>query len=395
VNKRFPFRVADGQVVGTFASPELSASDRAVAVFAEGIGRDGSQAYREYYSAAPGSEFTRIATCSGGESVEMPPLDADGPSLAFPDCDGSVRVRDVASGADQRFAKGDAVRVAGRYVAWLDERYTRTAANSTADLVVFDRQANAEVYRIPYTAIPARVVTFDLDDTGRVAVVYRQPRTEGFAQARVALASPSQPALQPMDLPAADFYDVRLAGGALAFERGVRESLAVESGEVGVVDLANGSTRIAGTGATAYEGRSNFDFDGQRLAWAHNRCEYSVVVAHDLDEPARTERPRAGCALRLLKRPRATRSGAVTLVLRCSGFRDGKCGARVTLTTADRAHHRVASGQSPGGRVRLRLSGSPRRAAASRGGLRVRVNASVFDASGQTERRSVTLRIRR
>lgn len=109
------------------------------------------------------------------------PLDLDGELLAYACGASSVGVMDLAAGTrlEGGGASGKDVRIAGRYLAWVEPPW-----GYEPEIVVYDRVAGREAYRVDVKALlpPAdfTYVDFDLRPDGRVVAGYNNygsPRT--------------------------------------------------------------------------------------------------------------------------------------------------------------------------------------------------------------------------
>lgn len=351
--------------------------------------------------------FERVADrCAIGNP--MRDLDVSGDALVARDSACVYSVQEFGGDAEstslQLPSDIRAPRIAGRYVAWLSKHQMFEGS----DVVVFDRVSGLEVYRVDARHFPNRVVGLDLQEDGKVAVVYERVfrRRDGTYTGgeRVGWASPQEPWLHRLPLKLAGHYAVRLADDRIAFIRG--KSRAVVNGEIGVTNL-NGRGRILGFPVDDEAFIERFDFDGQRVAWVQAGCQNAVIRVQPISAPAQIGRARSGCRLLFTHPPKLVRRDLVRVVLDCRGFR-GKCGAeRVTLRTAGRVRTErgrrrtmwLGTGRTRPRRDLRRLIDVPLSRAGvellrRRGRLRVRAIATIFDGVGQRERRAATFTLR-
>jgi hypothetical protein len=189
-----------------------------------------------------------------------------------------VLVRDVAHSRQARVVR-DApvssaccrdVAIAGRYVAWNDDRRT---------VAVYDRVARRIAYRAsvgPPEGIDVEL-GFDLQRDGKLAVAYRLVEVARTVPTTIAWFSPASPRAHLLPLRGRDTR-IRIADDHVAFERSETSSLVA-------ADLV-GRTRTFASFAPPTRLRS-FDFDGGRIAWASDR-----VTSTRLDcPPPGQERP--------------------------------------------------------------------------------------------------------
>jgi hypothetical protein len=173
-----------------------------------------------------------------------------------------VLVRDVAHSRQARVVR-DApvssaccrdVAIAGRYVAWNDDRRT---------VAVYDRVARRIAYRAsvgPPEGIDVEL-GFDLQRDGKLAVAYRLVEVARTVPTTIAWFSPASPRAHLLPLRGRDTR-IRIADDHVAFERSETSSLVA-------ADLV-GRTRTFASFALPTRLRS-FDFDGARIAWASDR----------------------------------------------------------------------------------------------------------------------------
>jgi hypothetical protein len=384
---------------GGIVIPSLAASpQRTVLSYATGTrgGRSGSpfEGRTILTLSADGRRETLDESCSIGSVPDLPRIvDVSADAVVFPRCGSSGRqgafVRDYSGPApvDQPVpgARTAGLRIAGRYVAWLDR--TQGAPFTRPDIVVHDRLTGTEAYRVPQAPL-GELPSFDLQADGKVA--YASSGPGGW---RVAWASPSEPRPHVLPLAGREQYEVRIAGDRIGFMSGVQPCCgSVTLGEVGVSDLS-GRARRVGDLAEGSLFTDDFDFDGERVAWWSYRCTDTVIRIASADGPDGSTGPRSGCPLRFERSPRV-KSGWVRIYPDCFGFGAGFCEARDVVLTTRRGGERVVVGRGPiGSRVDLTRAGRT----LLRGGRRVkaRASAALVDDGGRRERRAGRLVLRR
>jgi hypothetical protein len=272
------------------------------------------------------------------------------------------------------------LRIAGRYVAWLEGGSPQVY--SPSGIVVYDRVLGMVVYRVPRAVMRGDVNELDLQDDGKVVF------SVGALRGQVAWASPAQPSPHVLGLPYRQNYEVRIAGNRIGFEAGVQPSFGERiSADVGVTDLA-GHWRRLGNFAEGSLGTDDFDFDGQRLAWWSFGCTRAFIHIVDANGPAAISRPRSGCRLRFTRKP-SIADGGFRLHLDCFGFARDSCYARhLRLTFRGLL---VASGNSA---LRVALTRSGRRLLRRHHVLHVRASAILRDEAGRREARKGPLTLR-
>jgi hypothetical protein len=353
--------------------------------------------YAERYLGPPSGPLERIIRCPG-EATAFRSADVSGDAYAYRQCDdgaGHVEIRD-ASGAPASPPRsvgngGYGARIAGRYVAWLDGPFGTDGRVNEADIVVFDRVAGSELYRVPKAEVPGQIHALDVQDDGKVAFAFDPDAAASGERVRVAWASPQEPRVHVLPLDAMDSYDVRIHGDTIAFQRGRRAVAVVPRAEIGVTDLA-GDVRIVARGADAEPFQGAFDYDGTRLVWRALGCGRWRLIVHAAVDPARKP-DRGRCPLRFRARPSLSAS-RVKLPIGCAPF-SSSCYASVALRTAERGPDRfVGSALSQSSTVRVRLSKGALRSLAARGSLRLTAIATVRDNRGRSQTRETTFRLR-
>ena len=380
-----------------FLRPQLAASAERVALTVNPGEATRRWSARLTFSGPPEGPFTRVpGGCRlPGSYPDLPrPSDAAGDSIAHVPCDdGGLEVRDFSPApVAQRIPTGPyatAARIAGRFVAWIeggDGVWDLDVRDG--DVVVYDRVALREAYRLPKAALGRGIQTLDLQDDGKVAFAYGA--ADGNA---VGWASPEEPSVHRLPLPRGDVYEVRIAGGRIGLLRGEGVNFDVPLASVEVADLA-GSVRTVARGAQDYVGLESFDFDGRRAAWYSRGCTGARIETRAVDDPPLTFRPRSGCPLRLdpkpTRRPRLVKFRYVRLFADCTGFVEDRCEVRdVVLSRGGVVLARGATSE------RVYLTTAGRRAFRGRSKLRVRGSALLTDDAGRRERRSSTFTVAR
>jgi hypothetical protein len=319
-------------------------------------------------------------------------IDVSGPVVAYGRCTADGRqelvVRDFSTPAPVEHVVPGAfpigVRIAGRYLAWLEEG---TGQPYTASgITVYDWLLGTVAYRLPKASMPGDVHDLDLQDDGKVAFSF------AGKNGQVAWASQSEPSAHVLDLPARANYEVRIAGDRIGYEAG-RHAGAGELtlADIGVSDLA-GHTHRVGTLGEGSVFTDDFDFDGTHLAWWSYGCTRAFVHIADANGAAQISPRRSGCRLRFAGKP--TISGnIVRLRVDCFGFPLGSCRARDVTLTVRRAQRVLVVGRGrTAGHVVLTPLGH--RLLRLRRPLRVRARATLSDDAGRSERRSGRLTLR-
>jgi hypothetical protein len=152
------------------------------------------------------------------------------------------------------------VRIAGRYLAWLE------ADSSLGRIVVFDRRAGRTAYSVSAQAASG----FDVQPDGKLAVA----RGAGGGLPGYELNWYSRQRPRPRDLGfRATDPNVRMARDRIAFER----MTGPESSQLSVTDLTGHIGSYARFRMTPAVGdvrrQGQLDFDGKRLAWSQYRVE--------------------------------------------------------------------------------------------------------------------------
>jgi hypothetical protein len=347
---------------------------------------------RRVYTAPSGGTFETLdegCQLYGGYDVPRA-IDVSGEVVVFPRCDphgaSEVVVRDYSTSpaAEEVIAgaKPNAVRIAGRYVAWLDQA---TGFSLPAGIVVYDRARHEIAYRIAQSEMPGHVYDLDVQDDGKVAfsVVLA-------AGPRIAWASPTEPRPHVLPLAARERFEVHITGDRIGFETGTQPCCGfVSSANVGVTDLAGHSRGLGNLGeGTVFD--DNMDFDGKRVAWWTYGCTRAFVHVISAGGPPLILPRRSGCPLRFARKPLIV-DGRVHVYVDCFGFVE--CFTSKATLTVRRHNRRITVGR---GHSALRIALKPAGKALLRRhhALRVRATVTISDGEQKRETRSgpVTLR---
>jgi hypothetical protein len=235
-----------------------------------------------FLSGEPGSRLHLDERCNFDPRSGLGRTDVSANTVARVRCDGSAEARDYGA-AGTAFSFGSqvqAVRVAGRYVATLEGYYDYASPTSALDVVVYDRAAEHEAYRIAAMSLPAVPYELSIQADGKVLFAYRK------ASARyptVAWASLAEPTPHSVPLAKRSGYGFQIANDHIAFARNRKRSQG-GGGEIAIAKL-DGRTRIVATDAA----RSGKDFDGRHVAYLRRACHRYVVVRRAV-KGARSER---------------------------------------------------------------------------------------------------------
>ena len=330
-------------------------------------------------------------------NTPMRDFDVNGTLLVGRDAGCRYAVYDLAQSSEPQFelpVNIRAPRVAGRYLAWLEGPEEASFA-STSDIIVFDTSGQRALYRVPANAMSGPVRGLDVQEDGKVALVYLAQGARGGVTSKVGWASPEDPRLHVLPLAPRSVYSIRLADDQIGFVRG-ESSFA--NGQIGVADLAGSSKLLASPveGDTMVE---RFDFDGRRLTWVQPGCTNAIVRTMEVTDAPEVRGPRSGCRLRFARPPRPVGHGRVLVALDCRGFHGGCATRRVLLRGRLRSGQRittlgVGTERFNESRLLVTLRAAAREALRRRGYLRVRATARIIDATGLAERRSTTVVLR-
>jgi hypothetical protein len=242
----------------------------------------------EFFAGPVGKPLDSLGRCGFGIGTGLGRIDISGATLAFVRCDGTVEVRSLGGPPASRTfgASAHAVRLAGRYVAWLEGDYDRTNPRSQADIVVYDLRADVEAYRIRAAAIGGAVRSLALQADGKIAFEFDPNANDTNPRALVAWASRAEPRVHKLPLPRRTSYGVTLVHNRIVFARDSKANKRPFE-EMGVTDL-KGHTRLfarhaAGTGV---------DYDGRNVAFAERTCRGYAVVRKRLTSRLHSGPPR-------------------------------------------------------------------------------------------------------
>ena len=368
------------------ASPSLALLSRFA--YEQGRSNEGTvPAFTDHHVGPLSGPLESVAWCIGRNGPNAPrPADVWGEAYVYRECDqgfGHVELRDTAaepmSPARALGQDGKAPRIAGRFVAW-----------RAYDIVVYDRVADAEVYRVPSLLGPTHAL--DLQEDGKVALAFEPDTSTG--EVVVGWASPEEPYLHRLALPRRDMYDVRIADDRIAFQGGRRGfNLSVSRADVGIANL-DGAFRVVASNTDAFRYGQSFDFDGEQLVWREFGCEQRRLVVRDADAAGTAPGGATRCPLRLLRRP-VVRRGVALLHMGCGAYKP-PCGFRTDLRIVGhgggRASDTVYGLRNP---VRARLTARARRLLRRHGKLKVRATVRLLDAASREQIRRATIRLRR
>lgn len=353
--------------------------------------------YYEQYAGPAGGPLERLARCPGSRET-FRSIDVSGDAYVYRQCDddrGHVEVRDIgAAPSSPSRSVGDGgfgARIAGRYVAWLDGQYSTSSLANGTDIVVYDRVLDREVYRIPNTQLPGLIQSLDLQEDGKVAFAFGPSPSDDDVV--LGWASPDEPHVHRLLLPAMDSYDIHMTGDEIAFQRGKAPNYVVQNAAIGITNLA-GDARILARHTDDYIGQESFDFDGMRLVWRELGCERPRLVVRDAGAAGSTNGS-GPCPLRMKRRP-AYKRGVATFFLSC-GALAAPCSFHVQLRTTGAKSRRVGQSEPAGSEnpIRVRLTRKARKLIARRGSLHLRVSASLFDQDTRNQTRKSTVTLRR
>jgi hypothetical protein len=377
------------------ASPSLAA----VTAFAYrdiGPGAGRQPEYTEQYVGPPGGPLERVAWCPA-EQNQVRSADVSGEAYVYRQCDegeGHVEIRDFGaeplSGSAAVGRGGYFARIAGRYVAWLDGVWQPETVSNTADLVVYDRVAGTEVYRVGREDIGRTLHSLDVQSDGKIAFSYE---TDARSEDRVVggWASPAEPYVHRLPLPERGEYDVKIVDDRIAFQAGHSQGFTIQHADIGLSDLS-GNTRLLARRTDAYVFNESFDYDGERVTWSEYGCERRRLVVRAVNEPGTAKGAPRNCPLRMLAKPRVTR-GVAVFRFGCGGFLR-PCSFMATLRAAGRKVGHIGRERAARNPVRVRLSRAGRRVLEQRGSLRVELTVRLMAPTGHEQVRRKTVRLR-
>ncbi len=247
--------VASGERA-TFSA--VAASPAAYAFVFTSEGRSGfPPSAREAFAARNGAAPRSFGGCAGGTDVDGPLAVAAACGLRLMDTTGDAAPADLAP------PPASSPRIAGRYVSWV---VRDDATPQRARIVVHDRSTGTATYE---ARVDGYVGSYDLQADGAVAVAVQRPDTATVKG--VYAASPRDPQLRRLALPARANYAVRLARGRVAFMQWGRDRR--DRATVGVLTLGGGARTLD---RRAYAGV--LSFDGRRVAWLAPRPRRRVAL---------------------------------------------------------------------------------------------------------------------
>jgi hypothetical protein len=244
-------------------------------VFVPGNRIDGSSTIRtSFYAGGVGRRLELLRRCESGLGPGAGRIDVSGDLVAFVRCDNTLELRDLSGGGATQVVGRDVrgVRLAGRYVAWLED--DRSSPPSRAELVVYDRQAGAEAYRVPAASPASALGSFSLQADGKVALSFDPDPNDTNARSVVAWASPSRSSVHRLPLPRRYGYSLRLRNDELVFSRSSRDG---NHEQLGVTGLSGHARLILRRSS----GRG-IDFDGRHIAYPIRDCRRWTVVRQPL-----------------------------------------------------------------------------------------------------------------
>jgi hypothetical protein len=373
--------------------PELGASRARVAIGTGISSPDALWGQRSVFSATIGSRPRQLGSrCNLSDLADLPrAVDVSGEAIIYPRCDSDgqfVHVRDYSTTppVDRRIADaipGGGLRIAGRYVAWLEPSGHNVFNKS--GVTVYDRVLGAPIYVIGKQAVGYGLHQLDLQSDGTLVFSYASDNRH-----RIAWASLSEPYRHVLPLHAREPYEVRIADDQIAFETGSQPGAGIVArAKVGVSDLA-GHARILGNQGEGSLFSEDFDFDGHRLAWWSYGCANVRIHVVDATASPRVSSPRQGCRLRLTRQPRLENEGRrLRLFVDCFGFDingHNRCGVRkARVTTEHDGETTLVAMKQRGSSVKLTDKG--RELVRRPGELHVRVAATLVDLADRRERR--------
>jgi hypothetical protein len=311
-------------------------------------------------------------------------LDVSGSVVVYFDCDaGDVAITDTATGQTTHVpGTYRGLRVAGRYLAWV----TGHSAGIDDGVMVYDWKGRVPVYAIPESMTHGVVWDLDLNADGVLAL----PTPAGHNMAKLTWASPDSPKLHRIPVSDSSFYQARLVGSRVVYQRGLDSGGEMLRAEIGLSDLQGGARTLAkGSYGATYEVR--FAFDGKRIAWYAYSCRGARLHVQPISSETIRESLRR-CPLRFRKPAKVTGGRYVRLVPNCYGYSRYTCDNRhVVLRLASNQHSIVGSGKHA---KRVRLNDEGARRLKEHGKLRVLVTATMVDRTGIRERRRGRITIR-
>ena len=352
----------------------LDGSDTQVALEVDNLQRRTGEIASQVLRSAGSDTLTPLSpVCPKDRADRFRSVDTAADAIAFrgPGCgQATVRGRD---GDERRLPDGAyGVRVAGDFVAWIDG-VELLATSSSRSMVIARRSDGTEVFRSPAGALPGRVFDVDLQEDGRLAVLYKDESGDRLS-ARVAIATPGQAGFTVLPQSFVVGRVLIKGGRVVGVVRNRRKQ------RIGIVDLARSAEVEVSPFIVGDDMSDAFDYDGSRLAVAEERCAgVRILVVEALQAQPRSPK---SCKLELDRAPVLTRRG-IRVDVGCVG-RGIDCSFRVS---AYRSGRRIAAAQSDvGGVLTLRL--------ARRDRARLKRGDTVRIATGRQIRRQVDARLR-
>lgn len=347
--------------------------------------------YRETFAGKDAAALrAQAGPCPVPQADTSRAVDADGGDAALraPGCD-QAEVLQLASGTATPLPSNvTGLRLAGAYVAWLENPQ---GAPAGATLAVADRAGNV-IYRVKPSPDGSTIFDFDLDSDGALAVLLGSQ-----GPAVVAVASPGDPQLRPVSLPASlTPTAVRAAHGRLAIlgVAGSRFADVASHARVVIVDRGTGAQHVVTQAADGREAGKLLGFDGERVGFVHATCDTSQVVVVNYAADWTSSTPNA-CPLRLTRRLRVDRvDQAVRVAFSCAGF-NVNCQGNLTITARVGGRSRViaetdqaSNEEVVNGHASLPLSATGRRLLRQRHSpVAASVNADIYDGFTPPQRR--------
>ena len=305
---------------------------------------------------------TTRAECAA-EPCHFPRSDVSGDVIAYIDCDGLFRVRDLGPGADPAGRdfpdlEGGSVRVAGPYVA---------ASSEPGTLAVLDWRTGDRQYEVEHD--PESGADFDLQEDGKL--VYEPDYRE------VAWASPTEPTAHPVAQDRS-FQELRMADDRIAARRFLPDSHWGHLFELLELDT-DPSPEAETEQVSDRDALPGMDFDGSRLAWIARPCHSAfILVAGD---SGGTEIERGACPFPRVVRGSAwmSRDRRLRLKLACPPQPLRGCRGKA-LPGGDRSRPTYYSFRAGGART-VHLDGFPKPCRTRSGRIRVKV-VLVIELSG-------------
>jgi hypothetical protein len=360
------------------ASSERVVLDLHVSACLSGDCLDGSTRLLSATFTGPlGGELEPVAGClSRAECAAEPCIrgrsDVSGNTIAYTGCDGALRVRDLAPGANPAGRDfpdlGGVARVAGDYVA----------AERPGEIAVVDWTTGDEQYAVDHDSS----VLFDLQPDGKLAYA---PHSGSAAW-----ASRTEPVPHPVAHDRSYLYQLRMGGDRIAARRDLPDSPFGQMFEFFELDTnPSPDTETEWVGDRA--ALPGFDFDGSRLAWIAKPCHQAFILVSG--EPGGLEIDRGLCPFPRVVPGSAwmSRDRRVRLALACPSQPPRGCTGSI-VPGGDRSRG-VNYSFRAGGRKTVRLSGFPKACRRRSGRIRVKVvllgwqqyRLRTVNARGKTE----------